>query len=188
MSEEHSFDRLAAFARQHGQPTAEAGFEEGRLRYTLTALGLNAAREAGLLIDMPDGLSFRSFNSRWPAFPFLVGTSTLNGAQLHLDPRTFWPACFNRFDAVPFVVAFDDFCRQNAGADPRGLALVVRRRGIPHGLVIYRGQGCRLLEGAPVLYAPAGTRRNPEPLYVGRYQDLLASVRAHCDWRGGSEP
>jgi hypothetical protein len=106
------------------------------MRGEKSALKFNAAKEGKRLADTAlsnhgsASLTFRAFNEEHPTFPYLLGASTLGGAKLHTDPRAVLPALFRKFDAAPFVAAFEAFyeeaadraCRPfgRAGVPPQG--------------------------------------------------------------------
>jgi hypothetical protein len=177
----HPFE---AFSRNYHERHAghrESQFEETRVDYLLKAL--NLGKVAGALwrrSKQETGhatLSFEQFNQEFPSSPLLLGASTLDGAKLHTDARVMLPALFKRFDAAPFVTAFEEFYEREEGrAQGRTLGLVFPRKGLRQGLIIH-GEGLEAVfcHGLSLVYV-GGTRRRPHSLYVRPFQALVEAV------------
>ena len=161
----------------------DAGRFEGALvRHTLKRLGLShAERRVRNLWHASTGdyyLKFSAFNTEFPSFPFLIGSTRLD-VQVHLDKQSTEPARFKKFGAVPFVQAYEEFYADvSAEAATRRVALVVPRRGFRYGLVIHNDEDETHWERG-LCWVFKGKKHR---LYVQPYANLLDAI--YSDGRG----
>lgn len=181
MSIEHPFQRLRAQHHVRAAAAAETQFEEKQVRFLVQRLGLQAytrqLREASE--DGSGRLTFSAFNDSFPSFPILLASSTLGGAKLHIDPRAFLPAMFKRFDAVPFVKAYEEvFEKFHPHAHDRAIGLVFRRNGFQHGMVIFNDLELPNYSGLSLMYQ-GGDKKHRHRLYVQPFQETVLAIWNH---------
>lgn len=184
---QHPFDSLKARHADRSRTLAERRHEERAVHFLVQQLGLGhrgkAVRDAA-----PDGsgqLTLAAFNELFPTFPLLMAASTLNGAKLHLDPRTFLPAMFKNFAAVPFVTAYEEVLEQlYPSANGRSVGLVFPRNGFRLGMVIFNETFEQTnYHGLSLVYR-GGDRKHVNRLFVQPFQEtILALWNKGHGWR-----
>lgn len=185
---QHPFDRMKEDKPYHERMALRSAvqFEEGKVRYTLSALGFKLNRVVPKLVAHQAALTgsatltFSAFNALFPSFPVLLGVSQLQGVQLHLDPTAMIPAMFKAFGNTAFVRAYDAFySATQSRAHDRIPALVFSRKGFKNGMIIYLADDFAALpidERETVIAYAGGNKAKRHWLLVRSFQKTLEAI------------
>jgi len=164
----------------------EAQWEEAVVKRTLKefSLGPSTRREMAKIWHDEHGsfaLKFSVFNAMFADFPFVLGTTRLDGKHVHQDPKATEPARFERFSQVPFVEAYREFYQDvYCEANLRKVGLVFPRKGFRYGMVIHNDDSEDYWSSGLcwVYKAKQGDR-----LYIQPFSSLLEGIKKSRTWR-----
>jgi hypothetical protein len=171
---------------EHMRAMDESRWEEAVVKHTLQRLGIDANvrrkmaeiwhREKGIF-----ALKFSVFNDMFSTFPYLFGTTRLDGKHVHQDPKATEPSRFKKFAQVSFVEAYREFYQDVYNeADLRKVGMIFPRKGFKYGMVIHNDDTETFWSSGLcwVYKAKQGDR-----LYVQPFSSLLENIKASHIWR-----
>jgi hypothetical protein len=123
-----------------------ARWEHARVEFILKHLGLVQHKKAFknfVREKKNDGLfTCELFLAAFPAFPLLLGTSTLPMIHepLHRCEKAFHPEWFRNFMKLPFMEAYSELHdKYGDRTESAAVGLVFPRKGFPQGLLVHNG-------------------------------------------------
>lgn len=123
-------------------------------------------------------LRLRLFNEMFPSFPLFLGTSLLDGAKLHVDPKAILPRWFDAFESLPFFKKYEDFYEQVADlAGNRSIGLIFPRKGFAKGLIIHNASPTDFWCNRTVSIAyRCGTAATPRYICVESFAAVVEAI------------
>lgn len=163
---------------------SERKFEDKLVEFVCKRNGLarlhkDLVRRQGIREDDPF-LTFALFNDTFPSYPLMLGSTRLEGKELHKEKNAVFPRWLTTFRGLPFVDPYHEFLESlGAHAELASAGLVFPRKGFRQGLIIYNGGlDEHKIKGGVFVYE-GGTKKRPITYHVRPFAAVVDGIYNH---------